>query len=109
MDIRRKKRLLVSLDAEIVHAGTTYKGFIGNLSEEGVYMRVASSNSSIYFDPGTEVELKFEVPSGETLNLPCRVTWSDRTIPGSVIQKLGMEVINATDKYKEFLSGRVEF
>jgi hypothetical protein len=109
MDIRRNKRLIVSLSAEIRHEGKTYRGFIGNLSEEGIYMRVAPPDKFVIFDPGAEVELMFQVPSGGTVKLLCRVAWSDRILPNSIIQNLGMKVIEVSEEYREFLSGRIEF
>jgi hypothetical protein len=49
--------------------------------------------------------LKFQIPSGETLNLNCEVIWlytKKTPPPGFKQNNIGMEIIDPPLKYKEF-------
>jgi len=100
---RRSKRKIVSLEARLVSGGVRLAGVIENLSEEGIYMRTAPTKSVIDFSPGTPLELSFQLPSGEMLNLHCNVKWAYKTLPHGLTNSIGMEIINPPQKYKEFL------
>jgi hypothetical protein len=103
MERRRFRRKIVSLKAELISGGVSYLGVIENLSEEGIYMRIAPTKNAIDFVPGTKVELRFQPSSEETLNLPCSVKWAYKTPPHGLTTSIGMEIINPPPEYKEFL------
>ena len=109
MDIKRSKRILVKLEAEIISEGINYTGFIGNLSEEGAFMSIAPVKNALNFNPGSEVMLKFQIPSGEILTLPCSISWTRKTMPENRSINIGMKIIDSPTKYKEFLAGRVDY
>ncbi|NOZ68046.1 MAG: PilZ domain-containing protein [Deferribacteres bacterium] len=109
MEISRSKKIIIRLEAEITAGGSSYRGFIGNFSEDGIHMKIAPAEKSVDFVPGTLIKLNFQLPSGEKLNLPCRIKWSNRTVQGDMPCCIGMEVLDAPQKYKEFLTGRVRF
>ncbi len=103
MEKRRSRRKIVSLEAELISGGISYKGFIGNISGDGIYIRTAPTKTTINFAPKTTLELKFQLPSGETLNLHCKVIWSYKTPPHGLTYSMGVKIIDPPPKYKEFL------
>lgn len=103
MERRRSKRILVSLKAELISGDVSYAGIIENLSEEGIYMRTLPTKAATDFTPETKHELKFQLPSGETINLHCKVKWSYKTPPHGLTNSVGMEIIDPPPEYKEFL------
>jgi len=103
MEKRSLKRKIVTLKAEIVSCGKSYAGFIENISEDGIYMITAPTETEISFLTGTTLGLKFQLPSGGTQNLHCKVMWSYKTPPHGLTHSIGMEIINPPPEYKEFL------
>jgi hypothetical protein len=103
MGKRRSERKIVRLKAERISGDENHAVFIENLSEEGIYMITAPAKTSMDFTPGTKLELKFQLPSGETLNLRCKVIWSCKTPPDGLTNSVGMEIIAPPLKYKEFI------
>ncbi len=104
MERRRSKRIILSLEAELISGDTSYDGLIGNISEDGIYMRTMPTKTSIdTFTPGTNFELKFQLPSEEKLSLHCIVKWSHKTPPHGLTYSMGMEIIDPPPEYKKFL------
>src|SRR4030067_1634712 len=103
MEKRRSKRVIVSLKAELISDGTSYTGFIENLSENGLFVTTTPTKTAIVFTPETRCEIKFQLPSGETLNLPCKIIWAYRTPPHGITNSIGLEIIDPHPKYREFL------
>lgn len=73
MERRRSTRYKVFLDAEIISGNKSYDGVIGNISENGVYARIKSVDARINFTPESIFDLKFKLPSEETITLRCRL------------------------------------
>ncbi len=107
MEIRRSQRHIVSIEAEVISDGVSCTGFIGNLSEDGLFMRMPPSDAFGDFSSGLPVTLKLQLPSGDTVNLECRVKWVGKKHPGSSICNVGMEINKAPREYLDFLTGRV--
>jgi len=103
MEQRRSKRIIVTLEAELILNDTSYKGFIENLSEDGVYVITSPTKTTVNFNPGETIELKFRLPSGEILDMNCRVVWSYKTPPHGLTNSIGMEIINPSQKYIDSL------
>ncbi len=103
MEARRYKRKIVTLQAELIAGGTRYACFIENLSEEGAYITIAQANPQVDFKSDTPFELKFRFPSGEKLNLSCRVKWSYRTPPHGYTNSVGLEIMDPPPLYTEAL------
>ena len=105
MERRLSQRIPVTLDAHVSSGGKTYTGFIENVSKEGVeYLMVSSIEASKDFKPEKIIELYFQIPSGETLNLNCEVQWLLRASPNDKTLTLGMKIIDPPTKYKEFIN-----
>ncbi|MHA2219971.1 MAG: PilZ domain-containing protein, partial [Candidatus Hodarchaeales archaeon] len=50
-----------------------YKAMIENVSEKGIFKIVYPEKSVIDFYPEEEFEVSFILPSGEELNLECKI------------------------------------
>jgi hypothetical protein len=100
----RTFRIPVEIDAEITLDETRHAGIIENLSEEGLCIRVTPPKTSRDLTAGKKFDLKFQLPSGETLNLYCRKIWSFKITPRSLIRRFGMKIIDPPVKYKQFIT-----
>ncbi len=107
MEIRRSRRVVVSIEAELILDGTTWSGFIGNMSEDGLYMRMPPSGSTPGISLDMPVTLQFQLPSGDGITLQCKVQWINRQSSKDFINSIGMEITEAPQIYKDFLTGRV--
>lgn len=103
MEKRRSKRIIVTLEAELVLNDTAYKGFVENLSEDGIYVVTSPTKTNVNFNPGDVIGLKFRLPSGEILDMHCKVVWSYKTPPHGLTNSIGMEIINPPQNYMESL------
>ncbi len=103
MEARRQKRLIVSLPAEITAEDTHIAGSIENLSDEGLYLITAPSQTSLNLKSDVPVNLSITFPSGGKINLTCRVKWSYQTPPHGYTNSLGLEIIEKPPEYNEAL------
>ncbi len=102
MEKKRAKRILVDLEATITLDSNNYQGYIWNVSQEGLSIRTIYLKSTVeYFNTKKPIKLSFEIPSGETLFLNCKIKWFLR-VPNSYRITVGMAIIKPTLKYKEF-------
>lgn len=103
MDARQHKRVIVTLEAELIFQDYRIASSIENLSEEGVYLIIPHSKSAFDFTPGTLLELRFQLPSGEKQRLNCKVKWLYNTPPHGLTNSIGMEIIDPPLSFKESL------
>ncbi len=99
---RCSNRIPVKFEAELISNGIRYDGVIENLSEDCIYIRTLPKKTAVDFPPETTLELEFQLPSGETLNLHCKVIWSNKTTPNGLTNNLGLEIIEIPLTYEEF-------
>lgn len=105
LDRRAYKRIPVNLNAKIIINGKTYIGIIKNVSEEGVeYFITTSIEVSEDFTLKKIIELNFQIPSGELLNLICEMNWFLRASLYDKTLTLGMKIIDPPIRYKEFVN-----
>ena len=106
------ERKLVTIDAEIVSGKDRYKGRIGNISlniymKVGLFIQFATDMDASLNDflPPSKVIIKFEIPSGEEFELKCESMWINihQVPPHSLVNKLGMQIIDAPEKLKKFV------
>ncbi|OGL45041.1 MAG: hypothetical protein A2W05_08530 [Candidatus Schekmanbacteria bacterium RBG_16_38_10] len=105
MERRHSKRIIFNLNAELISNGKNYTGVTGDLAENGISVTTAPMESAIDFIPGTMVELKLRLPSGETITLLCEIIWlhSYKLRSFRIANNIGMKIINPSLTYKEFL------
>jgi hypothetical protein len=105
MERRRSRRKNVNIEAKIISEGTGYSANIENISKHGISLETNSKDildTSTRFNPGTEFKVKFQTPSGEEINLYCKVIWSYKAAPHGLKSKIGMEVIFPPPSYIDF-------
>jgi len=105
MEQRRTVRKKVSIEAEIVSDVATHKATIENASERGMHIDTNGGDPlSTEKDlvPGRTMEVKFALPSGEALNLRCKVIWSFKTMPHGLKISIGMEIVFPPPSYIDF-------
>lgn len=102
MDARRFKRAIVNIRAELLSVDKRLVVFIENLSEDGLYV-TAPVKASFDFLVDMPIEIRFELPAGEKLNLHCLVKWAYRTPPHGLTNSVGMTIIDPPLKYVETL------
>lgn len=104
MEKRHFKRIKVNLKAERISGNEKYGVYIEDISENGIHIITTPSNTHKKYTPGTDIDLKFLLTSGETLNLHCKVRWAHSKIPpDGLTDSIGLEIIDPPLKYIEFL------
>jgi hypothetical protein len=93
------KRINIGLDAEF---DSSCMALTENISEGGIYVKIACTEPASIIKPGTQLKLIIELPSGKLLDLACKKIWSNRNTSNSLIEHIGVEIINPPDEYKYF-------
>jgi len=99
---RRSRRITVNLKAERLSCTRDCSVFIENLSERGIYMITAPAKKNDYI-PGTELNIRLKLSTGESINLRCNVKWSFSNSPDESTNSVGLEIIDPPERYKEFV------
>lgn len=100
---RAQVRYPVRLECELVEGNVAYPALIENISKDGLFMRVAYFNDMINYPPGSKMNLKILLSSGEKLDLHCREIWSEKNTSGSLIKLSGMKIIDPPKKLRDLL------
>ncbi len=98
MQKRRSKRIIKRLEAKFISGGISYTGITSNLSKQGIFVRTKKG-----LTPGTILELKLYLPSGEGINLHGKVKRTVKTQFQNIKNGMGIELIDIPPKYIEFL------
>ena len=106
MQVSRRdcQRIPFTLEAELVYNKATCFALIENVSENGIYVKITSMDRIEDFNPDTKILLKFRLSSDEFLQLTCEEKWSKRNISNSMIEQIGMKIINPPQEYKHFFN-----
>ncbi|MHA2220243.1 MAG: PilZ domain-containing protein [Candidatus Hodarchaeales archaeon] len=100
---RSSQRIDVFLTGEFLINDKNVPALIENLSFNGIYMKLSPDNSFVDIPVGQVYELELKLSSGEVLNHNCTVKWSYKALPHKMVTCIGSEIMNPTQKYKEFL------
>ena len=103
MKAKRSKRAILEIPAEIITGDKRLAGTIENLSNNGMYIVTAPAKSEKDFFPGTEIEIRFRLPSGEKLALHCKIKWSYLTPPHGYTFSIGLKIKDPPLSYHEAL------
>jgi hypothetical protein len=94
------KRLHFGLDAQF---GSGCMAFTENISEYGIYVKIACTEPTTHIKLGTMVNLIVQLPSGQLLELMCKKIWSNKNTPSSLIEHIGIQLINPPQDYIYFI------
>ncbi|MEN8262684.1 MAG: PilZ domain-containing protein [Nitrospirota bacterium] len=111
MEKRRSLRKKVRIEASLILEGESFSGAIENVSQHGIYLETDSReilSISKRFNPGTEYEVRFCVPSGQEVRLRCKVAWSYRAEPHGLTKHIGMDVIFPPPDYIDFCNEKTD-
>jgi hypothetical protein len=79
---------------------------VGNLSDNGLYMRLSSADPGINFYKPSEFDLKLKLKRGEILNLICRLVWTyeipNKNSADKSAYNLGMKILGPFPEYQIF-------
>ncbi len=80
-----------------------------NLYKYGVYIRNTPDEEVVNCNHRESLEVELQLPSGEKLNLLCRVKRFniDKTQSHGLTNSISMEIIDPPLKYKEFFKTRL--
>lgn len=102
---RRSKRKTFRLKAEISLGNKSYRGFIENLSGEGLCGVIMRDEALEDLNVHMLVNVKFEFPTGEVFNLFCEIKRLQEDMDALVgrVYNFGMEIIDQPPAYKKFI------
>jgi hypothetical protein len=109
MEKRANQRLPYRLDAKIISEGKTYDGTIENVSQGGMeYLMTSLVEAPKDVIPDKVIDVNFQAPSGETVNVTCRVKWYLEVDPNNRTLMLGMEILNPHRSYNELIKNLIQ-
>ena len=104
MKKRKYKRFVISMHANISIGEKTYKGVIGNISEEGILSSLTTSiTTDENFLPQKNVEMNLDLPTGETVDLNCEIRWFLKPSEQRKTIMLGLYIIDPPSEYTAWL------
>lgn len=106
MEKRSSRRLIVFFHSVFCVHNVCYKGFIGNISSNGMYARIRAATSGTKFSRGMMIELKCEVSINNSKQYISRVAWSyempSGIQPGNSEHHLGLEITHPWAEFSAF-------
>ncbi len=86
MEKRNTRRIPLNRGVTLNRNGTTYKGFLLSISENGLQLIVPQANGLRTNHQAQPFTLTLPISSSKTLDIPCREIWHDGDIMGVRIQ-----------------------
>lgn len=106
MEKRQSNRFNVYFNADIISGNAVYNGFVGNLSENGLYARISSADSRMVFPDFADFILRLRLPDKESLNLLCRLIWASEILLNNTDSEsaynMGFEILGPVSEYRAF-------
>ena len=94
-------RIFVGLEGELFLHSSTNTVFIENISEYGLYAKVASDNNTDNHNSHFCINLKHQLLPNKSLRLNCNKIWSFKNTASSLIERIGFQIIDPPDEYRE--------
>lgn len=104
---RFSERLDKELKAELILHGHRCDVTIENFAGNGIKVITIPKNTAIGISSDEIIDLEFEIPSGEVLSLHCKVKWSSKRSSDSLIEDIGLEIIEKSEMYDDFYKSLV--
>lgn len=99
---RFSDRIHNDLKAKVILNRDRYESTIENFSENGMYVRTEPIKTAVDFKPDGILGLEFQIPSGEILELNCKVKWSSKVSSDILSENLGLEIAEISPMYDNF-------
>ena len=99
---RSSERVPTGFKAELILNEKIYEVSIENLSKNSLKVRTVTTNTAAAFLTNSELNLEFQMPSGERVNLNCMVIWSRKNSSRSLIVDLGVWIDESSPQYEEY-------
>ena len=99
---RISERFNKELKGELILHGKIYDVTLENFAEKGIKVTTEPNNSAVDYLSDEIIYLEFEIPSGEVLSLHCKVKWSRKRSSDSIIEDIGLEIIEQSPKFEDF-------
>jgi hypothetical protein len=105
MGQRGNKRFILTLHADVIIGEKTYKGVIGNVSEEGISSTITTFiKTDEEFQPHKGIRLDFQLPSGVEVKLNCEIRWFLKTPDKNTGLILGLFILEPPQVYKDWIN-----
>ena len=102
LDKRGCIRIPLGLQAEIISRNESFHAVIVNASPNGMCIRVPHESNNHFLKSDTHITLKLYTPYRTIIHLHCRQKWSYKITPASLIENIGLELIDPPDHYNIF-------
>ena len=106
MEKRKSNRFNVYFNTDIISGKVVFNGFVGNISENGLYVRMSTADSTIVFHDFADYGLRLRLPDKELLNLSCSLKWSSeillRNTDCGSAYRMGFEILGPVQEYSAF-------
>jgi hypothetical protein len=104
MERRLTQRTHVRIEAYIISEDKTYVGFIENVSEDGLeFLALSAMKAPEDFYYGKKIEIFFQIPSGELLNMSCCVKWLSKDPSADTPLIAGMKITDPSPGFESLL------
>jgi hypothetical protein len=102
---RRSERKAFRLKADIKFNDVIHRGFVENLSSEGLFGVLIRDEALEDLSANILVNVKFQFPTGEEFNLFCEIKRLQEATDPLVgrVYNFGMEIIDQPPAYKKFV------
>ena len=103
MEKRHAKRRKSNIPCELISREVRLTGHIEDLTEEGICAFIYPTKVVEDIPGGMTFVVKFRIPSGDTIDVQCKVTRKHKPSPEGPTSNVGMEIVYVGPAYKEFL------
>jgi hypothetical protein len=104
MERRRSNRISVNLKAQRISGDEKHTVFIEDISESGIHIITAPSVAYKKYNPGIDIDVRFQISAKEKITLHCRTRWAyHKMSPEKEIDSIGLEIIQPPAEYIEFI------
>lgn len=106
MEKRQSKRLNVFFNTGIIFGDMKYDGFVGNISENGLYARISSAASQKVLPCQEAFDLRLRLPDDEIFWIKCNLVWSyeieKRGSDCESAYNMGLKIVSPLPEYSIF-------
>jgi len=106
MEKRHARRIKSDIPCRLVSRSLNFSGLIEDLTENGICVLILPTRAVEDIPCGMNFMVKFQIPSGDTIDLQCTVRQAYKTSPDKPTNNVGMEINQQPPEYKAFLATR---